>query len=830
MTRSTIDYGIDLGTTNSAIAVLNNVSTEIIKNNIDGDITPSVVSIKKDGMLYVGDRARGLLLKSDGDAYFEFKRRMGTEYEYVFKSSGRKMKPEEISAEVLKSLKSDVQQKRGEDLQAAVITVPAAFELHQCDATRKAAELAGLKGSPLLQEPVAAALAYGFQVDTQKTYWLVYDFGGGTFDAAIIQAEEGSINVVNHGGDNFLGGSDIDWAVVEKLILPQLSQAYNLPDFTRGNNRWRLPMLKLKRAVEIAKIDLSRTETAVIELDDSKFVDESGEEVNVDLRISRADLVRLAEPIISRSIEICKKTLKEKSLDTSAIEKVILVGGPTLAPYFREMLRTELGIPIDHSVDPLTVVARGAAVFAGTQRVPRDTVATPVTADEFSIDLKYKPVGHEPDPMVGGKVSSPSGASPAGYTLEFVNPKTQWRSGKATLREDGAFIVNLLAEKGERNTFAIELLDPTGARQKTVPTEITYTIGATVEEQPLINSMGIALDKNMVEVFFKKGSGLPLKKKGRKPVRTTIPLIKGREGAIYIKVLEGESDAADRNRELGTLKIGSDEIKRDLDIHSEIEVTLKISESRVITVNAYVPALDEEFECKVDMRKKAVAVDLDASFKRTMDRIKKLKASAETANDAKSLQKLEQLESSELLRELRTCLAAKNDFDAAEKFEKRHLEFMLQVDQIQGEIEWPKAVAEAREAIGDVVKLAEEHGSRDQQDRAHTLQREIDEIIAQKKTEDLRRKIDLSNRLYGEVLREVPGFWTGVFRRLQNQKGNMSDPARAEQLFDRGQAFIENDNLPGLRNVVFDLWKLCPADVAAESEGQRGVDANITMG
>jgi len=110
----------------------------------------------------------------------------------------------------------------GEQIEAAVITVPAAFELHQCDATRSAAQLAGFKESPLLQEPVTAALAYGFKVAEHKAYWLVYDFGGGTFDAAIVKTEEGTINVVNHGGDNFLGGSDIDWAVVEELLVPRV--------------------------------------------------------------------------------------------------------------------------------------------------------------------------------------------------------------------------------------------------------------------------------------------------------------------------------------------------------------------------------------------------------------------------------------------------------------------------------------------------------------------------------------------------------------------------------------------------------------------------------
>src|SRR6202049_2399486 len=237
MSRTTIDFGIDLGTTNSAIAVLEGVATNVFKNNDDADITPSAISIDKNGNLRVGQRARNRSIEYADDTYDEFKRRMGTDYVYNFKRSSHARRPEELSAEILKSLRNDVEQRTGELIEAAVITVPAAFELHQCDATRKAAQIADFKESPLVQEPVAAALAYGFQTDAAKTYWLVYDFGGGTFDAAIIKAEEGTIHVVNHGGDNFLGGSDIDWALVEHVLAPRLLQEYQLTEFVRGNGR-----------------------------------------------------------------------------------------------------------------------------------------------------------------------------------------------------------------------------------------------------------------------------------------------------------------------------------------------------------------------------------------------------------------------------------------------------------------------------------------------------------------------------------------------------------------------------------------------------------------
>src|SRR6185369_11430658 len=200
MSRITVDFGIDLGTTNSAIGLLKGTDVEIIRNNENFDYTPSAVFIDKNGALAVGQSAKQRLEMDPDNAKAEFKLQMGTDAEYLFVRSGRRMKPEDLSAEVLKSLKSAVKQRIGEEFEAAVITVPAAFELPQCKATNQAAQLAGINFSPLVQEPVAAAMAYGFQSQSDKVFWLVYDFGGGTFDAAVIRMRDSMIQVVNHGG------------------------------------------------------------------------------------------------------------------------------------------------------------------------------------------------------------------------------------------------------------------------------------------------------------------------------------------------------------------------------------------------------------------------------------------------------------------------------------------------------------------------------------------------------------------------------------------------------------------------------------------------------
>lgn len=828
MSRSTIDFGIDLGTTNSAIAVLNGVEPQIIKNSDDQDVTPSAVFINKQGVLRVGTRAKSATVgeRSHEDAYTEFKRQMGTPHLYRFASSGQQRKPEELSAEVLKDLRTSVESKTGEVIQSAVITVPAAFELHQCDATRRAAELAGFVSSPLVQEPVAAALAYGFQIDSEKAYWLVYDFGGGTFDAALIKAEEGMINVVHHGGDNFLGGSDIDWAVVEKIVIPQLAKNYDLPGFARGSERWGLQLRKIKNAVETAKIELSTKDRTTL-AGGITFEDGSGTTVECDeLVLSRSDLITVAEPIIGRSLEICRRVLKEKNLGPQAVQKVIVVGGPTKASYFREMLSAGLGIPTDFKQDPLTVVARGAAVFAGTQKIDSKLQKRAVVGEfQINISEKYKPVGHENDPLIAGKVVNLDGASASGFTIEFVNRETKWRSGQVPLNTEGAFMANLLAEKGSRNTFHIELMDRQGTLQRAVPDHVVYTIGAVIEEQPLLKSIGLGKADNTVDPFFKAGAGLPQKKRWPTAYKTTVALKAGQPGKpVRIPIVEGENECADRNRIVGVLEIDSTMIRRDLPIGSDVEVTLRISESRTLTLEAYFPLLDEDFTKQLDVEKaKADAALITETLRDEKKRLENLKEKAEEAGESDLVESLENLESDKERDD--AARAAKGDPAAAEKAQARLLELQLKLDSAEEKLKWPALVAEARELQDELNDLSKEHGKSAQREKVEDWSEVIDSIIAKKQTERLAKKIEEGRTLYAQILFSLPAFWVGQFQRLDRERHKFLDTSTADRLLERGRTYLQQNNVDGLTDVVRKLWDLLPSEEAEKA--RRGIGATI---
>lgn len=838
MNRSTIDYGIDLGTTNSAIAVFNGANSEIIKNNSDRDITSSAVYIDKKDMIQTGDRAKNTLYSRLDDTYIEFKRRMGTEFVYNFKSSGRKMKPEELSAEVLKMLKADVQRRRNEEINSAVITVPAAFEIHQCDATKKAASLAGFINSPLLQEPVAAALAYGFQRSSGKEYWLVYDFGGGTFDAALLKTEDGIIDVVNHGGDNFLGGSDIDWAILEKIIIPRFIAENNLSatQFTRANagenGQWRQMFAKMKHFAEQVKIDLSISDSQTFSVDNLVSSDKSVEIDSFECEINKNELIKVAEPFILRSIEICKKVLKDKGISSKDLAKVILVGGPTLAPYFREIIESELGVNPDFSVDPLTVVAKGAAIFASTQKVEikRNTV---VNAGACFVDLKYKPVGVEEDPVVGGIVSLDDKGSLAGYTVEIVNQKSQWRSGKITLKSEGKFLLNLRADKGDRNVFLIELMNPFGAKTEIKPDRFTYTVsGAVIEEQPMIHSIGVSLANNSYDILLPKGVGLPYKKKSESIYKTVKAIKAGQDTeALSIPIVEGDNPLADRNRLIYKAVIDGSKIRRDLPIGSEVEVTFKIDESRIITIFIYVPCLDEEYEYKIEPRKKNIELNwLEEEFEDALSRIKRMKEQALAAEDNKTLDIIDKIKSSALMSEIRETLnGAKGDPDSAEKCQKRILELKINLDEIENNLEWPALVVEVKDWLAKLKGLVVDCGKDADNEKLQRITQQVDDVISSRDVQALKKRFETIQHLFFSILANQPWFWVGYLENLIKEREQMTDQRRAGELINQGRKCIDENNVDGLRNVVRQLSDMLPRNIAEEIQ-KRGYDSGIMRG
>jgi len=821
MNRATIDFGIDLGTTNSSIAVLEGTEPRVFKNNENSEITPSAVWIDKKGGSFVGRQAKEQLGFRDEDAYGGFKLEMGGPHIYHFAASGRQMSPEELSAEVLKSLRADVKKSMGEEVTAAVVTVPASFAQPQCEATNKAAQLAGLSFTPLLQEPVAAGLSYGFQSKSDRVFWMVYDFGGGTFDAAIMQVREGMITVVNHEGDNHLGGKLIDWEIVQQLLVPQLQQEYAFPDFRGDNPKWKTAFAKLKQSAEEAKIRLSKNTITPIIID-SLCLDDHGVPVRFEYDLQRSDVEPLIEPFVERTINMCRKVLGDKRLSPGDIEKLILVGGPTLTPILRDMLSDKLGIPLEFSVDPLTIVARGAAIFAGTHRIPEDIMPSPpVRAGQYKVELDYEPIGNEIDPQVGGRIISPEGGSLAGFSIEFVESKTKWRSGKIDIDDEGTFMMTVRAEKGRRNEFLIELKDGTGNLRETVPDRFTYIIGISSDKQPVINSYGVALANGEMKIFLSKGTPLPSRYRDT-TLHTTTSVKHGDSGTfLRIPVVEGENTRrANRNRLVGDLKILGDEIRRDLPAGSDVEVTLEMDESRLIRTKAYIPILDEEYEKVIEP--KLITADpkqMADDFEQEKARLEEAREKAEEMGLPEVKEPLQRVQDEHMMHDIETALdAPEADADAPARCQGRLLQLKSAIDEVEDALEWPTLASEAEERIEEARKIVDEYGESDDQRSFNSLESDITKAIASHDADLLHRKMDELQSLVGGLLRQQPAFWVSYFRYLaEEKKSYMRNQALAERLVAQGRRAIDANDLNELATVVSQLIDLLPQEVQQEA-------------
>jgi molecular chaperone DnaK len=815
VTRVTIDFGIDLGTTNSCIACARGTGVEIIRNNERMETTPSAVAIDRKGRLHVGRGAKVQFETDEANACIEFKLQMGRTYEKTFQRSGLRLKPEEMSAEVLKSLLDDVHQLTGEQVDAAVITVPADFDLPQCDATRRAARLAGLAVNPLLQEPVAAALAHGFQSDSDKVYWMVYDLGGGTFDAAIIQMRDGMFRVVNHGGDRHLGGKLIDWAIVEQLLVPALTKEYPLEDFRRGVERWRAAFAKLKFAAEQAKIRLSRDASTDVSVE---FPDAHGTPIYFEYDLRRQAVEALIEPYVLRTINICKKVLAEKRLGPGDLEKVLLVGGPTLTPYLRERVADTsegLGIPLEVRLDPMTVVAAGAAIFAGSQR-RETTVEVPVTPDKFTLHLEYQPIGTDPEPVAGGKVQAPTGGTVEGFTIEFIDADARppRRSGKVRLPADGTFVTNLWSTPGRTTTFQIELQDASGRRCPTVPDRFTYTFGNVPTDPPLIHSLGVAMANNEMDVFIPKGTSLPARK--RLVHRTTRGVRRGQDGEfLRIPVVEGENTRrADRNRLVGTLQVTTAQLKRDVPANSEVEITIEIDSSRLLRTHAFIPLLDEEFADVIHFHTTGPDLaQLTQTIGRELERLQQLEVKAREMKSAGALQVLKRMEDERISLDLIAALPrAADDPDAADNCQLRLLDLMTGLDQVEAVLELPTLVTQAEESLAELRRLVAAHGTLVDRLDATNLERETRTALQSRDVEVLRHKTKELVAFCWRFQREQPATWIGLLKYLQTKQVILLEPALAEQLFQRAHLAVKADDFQVLRATTQQILDLLPLE------------------
>ena len=346
--------GIDLGTTNSCVSVIEGGSPVVIPNDEGGRTTPSVVAFKGDEVL-VGDRAKRQAVTNPKNTIASIKRLMGTSEKVS--ANGKKWTPQEISAKILGKLKKDAESYLGETVKEAVITVPAYINDAQRQATKDAGKIAGLDVKRIINEPTAAALAYGLDKQEKTQTILVYDLGGGTFDVSILEIGDGVFEVKATAGNNHLGGDDFDKRVMDYLV-DTMKKEHGV-DLTND----AMAMQRIKDAAEKAKKDLSGMSVTQINL---PFISQNADgPIHMDIELSKAKFEDLNRDLFDSTLEPVHKALSDAKLSNSDIDEVILVGGSTRIPYIQELVKKELGREPHKGVNPDEVVAMGAAIQGG---------------------------------------------------------------------------------------------------------------------------------------------------------------------------------------------------------------------------------------------------------------------------------------------------------------------------------------------------------------------------------------------------------------------------------------------------------------------------------
>ncbi|MBS6105931.1 MULTISPECIES: molecular chaperone DnaK [Anaerococcus] len=448
--------GIDLGTTNSAVAVMEGGSPVIIPNSEGNRTTPSVVAFSKDGERLVGETAKRQAITNPDRTISSIKREMGSDYKTP-EIDGKKYSPEEISAMILQKLKSDAEKYLNDTVTNAVITVPAYFTDAQRQATKDAGKIAGLTVDRIINEPTAASLAYGLDKEDDQSKIMVYDLGGGTFDVSILEVGDGVFEVLSTRGNNKLGGDDFDNKLVDYLASEFKKE--NGVDLTKDLTA----MQRLKDAAEKAKKELSSTTTSNVNLPFITAVD--GQPVHLDISISRAKFDELTKDLVDETRKPVEDALSDAGLKSSDIDKVLLVGGSTRIPAVQELVKNLVGKEPQRDINPDESVALGAAIQGG--------VLTGEVKDLLLLDVTPLSLGIETLGGVATKLIERNTTIPTKKSQVF------------TTAADGQTEVDIHVVQGEREMAAdnttlgrFQLTGIPAARRGVPQIEVTFDIDA----------------------------------------------------------------------------------------------------------------------------------------------------------------------------------------------------------------------------------------------------------------------------------------------------------------------------------------------------------------
>ncbi len=826
--------GIDLGTTNSAICSYDGSDTRIWKSPEQNDVTPSAIYIDRRGNKYIGKRAYDSAPHSPDNAALLFKRLIGTSTPIQLSAVNLTKTPEECSAEILKVLFGYLPEDiRNDPDTETVITVPAAFNQMQKDATMQAASMAGLGKVALMQEPVAAVMSV-MRARNIDGMFLIYDLGGGTLDIAIAESIGGRVNLLAHGGIAMCGGRDFDRVLVDNVVRPWLQENFDLPDDFSINPSFKSLVRLATWATERAKIELSAREDSVISLSETeaRIRDLNGNEIYLDIPLQRDTYDNLIVERVNESIESARETLNKAGLSSHDLERIVFVGGPTNYKPLRDKVAFELGIPGSTDINPMTAVAEGASLFAESIDWNSQNRSRKNTRGQISsgggLALSFNYISRTPD--VKAKIAVQlKGQVASGSEFQIDSIDTGWTSGRLVLKH-GATIDLALTKTGD-NTFKVFVFDSMGGPIALEQDKIVITrTAATVDAIPASHSVGIEVleklgGRPVLDYLIRSGDSLP--KKSKKVFKAAESLKAGASGSLNLKLWEGEiEDPITDNRPIGVLKIsGSDFDDGVIPAGADLECEYEILDSGNIIIEVSVPCIGGTFhsgknfysrqEGQLDYTSAAVMVVEEGE--RTLNRIDDINEVVDNPKLDQARQKLESAisldpeeaeteksqEAMEKVLEARRLLA---------QVRKEHLKEIRQID-LDG------VVSFFDEYIRQHARPSEESAF---DNLAKTAQRSID-----RNDKDFEHHLDELKGKNFDILWRQDWFVIERFKRMVSSPHLFADKHRFEELAKVGTQLMRSDDIEKLRAVVAQLSMI---QIGGDPDNEMFDVANIIRG
>ena len=822
MASTKMKFGIDLGTTNSAICKMEGGEPVIRKTDTLKDTLPSCVSFTKKQVTKVGDsayndlrsdrsRATKKWKRGEGNVYIEFKRDMGTDKTSYSPFMDASFSPEQLSAEVLKTLKSFSSEEK---IASAVITIPAKFKADQIAATKRAAHLAGIEHCELLQEPIAASMAYGLSSKDKSGQWLVFDFGGGTFDVALIRVEDGIMQVKDTEGDNYLGGKNLDYAVVDKIIIPYLRENFAIDGIMADETTRNILRDAMKFYAEQAKNQLSfKSEVDVTSQLDEFGEDDEGTEIELDLLITQQQLAPIVAEVFQKAVDITKALLKRNGLKGEDLDKLILVGGPTFSPVLRQMLREQITPNVDTDIDPMTAVARGAALFAsGIDSKVKEEVTTGTAL--FKLDYRANSVDTLEFVSVQLAREECTGEIPDPLFIELVRADKGWSSGKVRIDEVGDVIECQLLE-GRNNSFGVFAYDAQGSLVPCFPKEINIMQGIVVGNAVLPYNISIeaydsGLDKNVVKSV--KG----LEKNQQIPATGILNGLKTRnqlrpgmeEDSIVIPIYQSEHNAdgtsAVHNDHVFDVVINGDEVGQMIPSGSDIDITIKVDSSQMLTLEAFFPSSGETVEKEIVIESRSVisVPELAAFREEANKRLRSLKSTASVSTE-------ETAEAEKLLKDINERF----DGEKGSEDGRMHLQAdirrtFLKMEEVERSHEWETLETRILDDFALLEKANNELGNK-YNAKVEILRRQLESTLRSRDMRRGRALLEDIESLYVKVtlVYQCIGFIDYHLKNFNNTR--WTDYGRARELLQKGKEIAtyepSEDKLHPIVRSVLDL-------------------------